>query len=154
MSPVTLASLPDHIDTVVRIGGRVERVDGRRVVVDDGTAQVAARLAAEVEPIEPVLRVGEVLNITGRVRVRSSGRLEVVVRSAADVRRAARLEEATSLTSGEVSTVPLAAALQPPPVAVSGELPLVPLLVAIILGHLRAITAGDGRSAGVETANR
>jgi hypothetical protein len=42
-------------------------------------------------PFEPALDVGEVLNVSGRVRVRAAGRTELLVGSASDVLRAATL---------------------------------------------------------------
>ena len=64
----TLDALDRHADEVVRVGGRVKRIDGRRLTLDDGTAEVDVRLAAAVEPFEPALQVDEVLNVVGRVR--------------------------------------------------------------------------------------
>ena len=108
----TLDSLPRLADELVRVGGRVERVAGRRLTLDDGTAQADVRLASAIEPFEPALRVDEVLNVVGWVRARPGGP-EVVVRSSADVRRTAVAEtpvavspgEATSLTSGQLPDV-------------------------------------------------
>ena len=108
----TLDSLPRLADELVRVGGRVERVAGRRLTLDDGTAQARVRLASAIEPFEPALRVDEVLNVVGWVRARPGGP-EVVVRSRADVRRTAVAEtpvavspgEATSLTSGQLPDV-------------------------------------------------
>lgn len=130
---IALGSLPDFTGNLVRIGGRLERVDGRRLTLDDGTAQATARLTDVVAPIEPALRVGEVLNVMGRVRERSSGRLEVVVRSAADLRRAARLQERATAATGDPRTALLAAAVQSPAALVAAERSMAPALTVAVL---------------------
>ncbi len=85
----TLGSLDALTDRVVRVGGRIDTIEGRRLTLDDGTAQGTVRFADDVVAVEPVLRVGEVINATGRVRSRAGGP-EVLVETAADVSRAAR----------------------------------------------------------------
>ncbi len=84
----TLGKLPELDDRLVKVGGRLERVADRLLTLDDGTAQGSVRLGEGVVEIEPALQVGEVLNVTGRVHPRGRGGHEVVVESAADVRRA------------------------------------------------------------------
>ncbi len=88
----TLGSLGRLTDRVVRVGGRLEAIEGRRLTLADGTGRGTVRIADGVGPLDPELRVGEVVNATGRVRQRT-GRPEVVVQTAADVRRAAALGE-------------------------------------------------------------
>jgi hypothetical protein len=106
---VTLDSLADRAEGVVRVGGRLERLEGTRLTLDDGTAVGHVRLADAVEPIEPPLQVGEVLNVVGRVRERAPGQPEVVVRSAADVSRAASLRSAEPSPGPDEPTALLAA---------------------------------------------
>jgi hypothetical protein len=97
-----LAALQGMVGDLVRVGGRVAAVDGDLLKLDDGTAQVAIRLAAGRDHIEPALRLGEVLNLTGVVRRSDHGGPEVVVRSMADIQRAAslRVTEAASPPPG------------------------------------------------------
>ena len=64
---------------------------------------------AAVAPFEPALQVDEVLNVVGRVRSRSGGRLEVVVRTGADVRRAVVSAPAGRGSSAEMTTLTSAA---------------------------------------------
>ncbi len=97
----TLGSLDGLTDRVVRVGGRIDTVAGRRLTLDDGTAQGTVRFADDVVIIEPELRVGEVINATGRVRSRPGGP-EVIVETAADVSRAAR----SGTPSSERTTLP------------------------------------------------
>ncbi len=88
VTTATLVALDELADHLVRVGGRVKALDGRRLTLDDGTASGTVRLGAAIEPRELALHVGEVVNATGRVQARRTGP-EVVVASAADVRRAA-----------------------------------------------------------------
>ena len=143
----TLDALATLADEVVRIGGRVTRIDGRRLTLDDGTAAVDLRLAAAVEPFEPGLQVDEVLNVVGRVRGRP-GRLEVMVRSSADVRRAVLAEPAgeeapaaaTSLASGRLPDGMAAPELLEGPAVPSDAPPLLPL--ALVLAGLAVLLVG------------
>ncbi len=89
VTTATLGSLGTLADRLVRVGGRVEAVAGRRLTLDDGTASGTIRLGEAIEPLELGLHVGEVVNATGRVRARRTG-AEVVVAAATDVRRASR----------------------------------------------------------------
>jgi hypothetical protein len=86
--PATLASLGDLVDVRVRVGGRLADQQGRRLVLDDGTAAATIVLARGAAVYEPDLHIGEVLNVTGRVRQRPGGGVEVVVLSGADIARA------------------------------------------------------------------
>jgi hypothetical protein len=110
---VTIGALSRFVDRMVRIGGRLEVIDGRRLILSDGTAQASVRLADGVDPIVPSLRVGEVLNIIGLVRERGPGRHEVVVSAAADVRRGSLLEDDRSVSGESDGTTLLAGALGP-----------------------------------------
>ena len=132
----TLGSLAGFVDQVVRIGGRVEAVDGRRLTLDDGTGRGTVRLGDAIEPVALALRVGEVLNATGLVQERRTG-LQVVVAAAADVRRAARPVAApmTALLSGAGSGRDTGLADAPPTAAVvapaTAALDLPPLLALV-----------------------
>jgi hypothetical protein len=143
----TLGSLDTLDDRVVRVGGRVEAIAERRLTLDDGTAQATLRLAASIEPIDPKLQIGEIINATGRVRHRAGGRPEVLVAAAADLRRAASLGyevgDSASTSVTESSEGYDAAVAQSPsaiePVATGDVAPLVlvgglGLMAVILLG--------------------
>ncbi len=93
----TFETLPTLDDQMVRVGGRLEHVTERLLTLHDGTARGNVRLGDAVEAIVPQLRVGEVLNVTGRVHRRARGSHEVVVDSAADVRRAVSLDRPSTV---------------------------------------------------------
>jgi hypothetical protein len=95
LGSATLGSLADLDDAVVRVGGRLTAVEGRVLSLDDGTGRVLARLPAGTLAFDPPLGVGEVLNVSGRVRVRGTAIPEIVVRSQEDVLRAVALEMTT-----------------------------------------------------------
>jgi hypothetical protein len=97
----TLARLEDLRGRVVRVGGRVHAVDGERLTVDDGTARASLQLRGLATHLLPDLRTGLVLNAVGRVRARRGGEMEIVVRDAADIRRAADPVAATPSPSRE-----------------------------------------------------
>ena len=114
----TLAALSELDGSIVRIGGRLERISGQHLTLDDGTARARVRLADAVESIEPALRVGEVLNVTGQVRRRSRGMHEVLVGSASDVRRAVAMVHPTA-RQDDGRLVPLAGSAAIPTVGPS-----------------------------------
>jgi hypothetical protein len=87
----TLAAVKDMVGELVRVGGRVDAVDGDLLKLGDGTAQVLIRIASGGDGLEPALRVGEVLNLTGMVRRPGGGGPEIVVQALADIHRAAAL---------------------------------------------------------------
>jgi len=158
----TLSSLETLDDRLVRVGGRVEAIAQRRVTLDDGTAQGIVRFADAVDPIEPRLRVGEVINATGRVKRRASGRPEVVVEAAADVRRAGALGSGAAQDTSTDRSMPLSASLvvpvgepQPPNVPLRVGAKPIPLalmavaglvIVAIILLSSAALLAWRSRA--------
>ena len=117
----TLGSLETLDDRLVRVGGRVEAIAERRVTLDDGTAKGVIRLADAVERIDPKLEIGEVINAVGRVQRRPSGRPEVIVETAADVRRGATLGRGAAASAPAVRRMPLSA-----PLAASIEEPRMP----------------------------
>ncbi len=92
----------------MRVGGRVESVARRRLTLDDGTARGTVRLADTIGRIDADFEVGEVINVIGRVERRGGRSPEVVVASAADLRRAAAVDIARS-----ESTQPVSAAVAP-----------------------------------------
>jgi DNA/RNA endonuclease YhcR with UshA esterase domain len=104
----TLGSLDALTDRVVRVGGRLEAIDGRHLRLDDGTARGTVRLPTEVESTDPTPRPGEVVNATGRV-VRARNGPEVVVGSLADLRWAATTVAYPAIGALAVESVPAAA---------------------------------------------
>ena len=99
----TFGSLDGLEGRIVRVGGRVEAVAQRRLTLDDGTATGTVRLPDTVERLDPGLEVGEVVNAIGRVERRPGRTPEVVVASAADLRRAATIELAEAGPTRPVS---------------------------------------------------
>jgi hypothetical protein len=91
ISTATLAAVKDMVGEIVRVGGRVDDVDGDLLKLSDGTAQVLIRIASGGDGLEPALQVGEVLNLTGMVRRPGGGGPEIVVQALADIHRAAAL---------------------------------------------------------------
>jgi hypothetical protein len=153
----TLDSLAGLADRLVRVGGRVERIDGRHLTLDDGTAEAAVRLAASVAPFEPPLQVDEVLNVLGRVRGQPGGRLEVVVRTGADIRRAivpapaerGSSETLTTLTSAALPEAATAALTTGTPDAAGGSaLSLLPPLAVALSGLAVLLLGGAAVSQG------
>ncbi len=150
---VTLGSLDVLTDRMVRVGGRLEAVAGRRLTLEDGTGRGTVKLAQGVEPIDPALRVGEIVNAKGRVRAGRGGP-EVVVDSAADVRRAAGVtytaevagsrdpvprEEPSAMASGSEVLVPLSAGPdttrpEPLPLVAAGGLAAAASLLLVLAG--------------------
>jgi hypothetical protein len=129
---VTLGSLDGLEDRVVRVGGRVRTVAGQRLTIDDGTATASVRLAGAAAAIEPAIGIGEVVNASGRVRLRAAGAPEVVVEAPADLRRAANLSwrpvsaAASDRPSAIVAGLPGGAPLSLPVVAPVTDLPADP----------------------------
>jgi DNA/RNA endonuclease YhcR with UshA esterase domain len=115
---VTLASLSEHLDRVVRVGGRLASIDGRRLLLHDGTAAGVVRLPETAADLVAGLVPGEVVNVVGVVRRIGRGGREVVVRSPADVQQAAGLTLA--LTSGD-APAPLELGLDPAAGPAHGE---------------------------------
>ncbi|HZW01150.1 MAG TPA: hypothetical protein VFF55_06230 [Candidatus Deferrimicrobium sp.] len=153
----TLDSLAGLADRLVRVGGRVERIEGRLLTLDDGTAEAAVRLAAAVAPFEPALQLDEVLNVVGRVRGRPGGRLEVLVRTGADVRRAIISASAQRVSSDAVTTLMSAALPEVATAALStgsrdpagsSTLPLLPPLAVALAGLAVLLLGGAAVSQG------
>jgi hypothetical protein len=148
----TLATLGDMVGDLVRVGGRVTAADGDLLELDDGTAHVMVRIAGD-EDLEPALRVGEVLNLTGTVRPTRGGGPGIVVRSVADIQRAAalRVDEAatpeldgaflaasTTLPgNGDAATVPDAPA--PPPMSIEAMVAVAAFVILSLLVGLAGV---------------
>ena len=152
MPSATLDALAGLGDRLVRIGGRVERIEGRLLTLDDGTAEAGVRLAASVAPFEPALQLDEVLNVVGRVRSRPGGRLEVVVRTGADVRRAVVSAPAKGVSPAEMTTLTSAALPEAATAALStgsrepasgSSLPLLPPLAVALAGLAVSCSGGQ-----------
>jgi hypothetical protein len=150
----TFASLAEYTDHVVRVGGRLERAEGARLHLHDGTASGVVRLPDDAIEFGASLAVGEVINVTGRVRDRGSEPPEVVARSMADIQRAASLP-----APGEASPPPagdlVAAALVDEPSDLDGPLaarsrpvelpnPVLAAAAAILVGAVLAAAGAVG----------
>ena len=85
----------------VRVGGLVVANDGVQVVVDDGTATGALRLAGDAAMLLPLLEPGDAIAATGRVLPGPEARIEV--RSAGDVTRLGDLGEALPIDVAELA---------------------------------------------------
>ena len=135
----------------------MERIEGRLLTLDDGTAEAAVRLAASVAPFEPALQLDEVLNVVGRVHLRSGDRLEVVVRTGADVRRAVVSASAEGVSPAEMTTLTSAALPEAATAALStgsrdpaggSTLPLLPPLAVALAGLAVLLLGGAAVSQG------
>ena len=92
---VDLAVLP-AAGTLVRVGGLVVAIDGDRVLVDDGTATAAIRLAGEAAELVDLIETGDAVGAVGRVATGPEGLL-VEVDHAADLVRLGDLGETLPL---------------------------------------------------------
>jgi hypothetical protein len=100
---VDLATLPDHLGELVRIGGLVvARTDGG-FTLDDGTAIGRVELRAEAAAFLELIEPGDALGIVGRVEPGTDGEPLVAATDPAGLVRLGSLGEA----------VPLAAAVAP-----------------------------------------
>jgi hypothetical protein len=137
---VTLGALARHDQRIVRVGGRVQSLQDRRLTLEDGTASGLVRLGQAVGSVAGTIDVGDVVNATGRVKRRGDGRHEVFVMAAADLRQASQLTAtgSSAATMASVTSAPANAweAVPGPQHATTGE-PLgeveIPLLVAALL---------------------
>jgi hypothetical protein len=109
---VALSELAAHEGQRVRIGGRVERFAGERVLVSDGSAVATLLLAGDARPLLLRLRPGLLVNATGLVVRLSEGGLAVRVDSPLDLAIGGRLQPAASSSP---LPVPSAAAQSPLP---------------------------------------
>jgi len=82
---MTLADIAAHEGELVSIGGRIEALDGDRLLVADGTSLAAVRLAPEAAAIGPA-RPGMLINARGTITRTEQGGLEIVVDKAANLR--------------------------------------------------------------------
>jgi hypothetical protein len=152
----SIDSIAEVGDAIVLVGGRLTMIHGRSLTLDDGTGRVVVHLSEGVG-IDPPLRVGEILNVSGRVRVRGTDDPELVVHAADDVLRASTLTlgerdegERTGLLAGTLEASGNDGSADSPPgladadeAAVSAGPPLGLLLLgaAIVLAGL-ALLAG------------
>ena len=81
-----IADLADHVGQVVRVGGLVASLEPDGVTLDDGTAIGRAVFRGPAADLLPLLEVGDVINVTGRVE-RSGDELVVAVTDAAGIAR-------------------------------------------------------------------
>jgi hypothetical protein len=146
---ISLADLADHDTELVFVGGRLDAIDGARLLVNDGTSLAAIRLppAASLGS----LSIGALVNARGQVTRTEQGGLEIVVASLDDIRI---LDALTGLP--EPSSVAFDTELQPKltaaPSSLSGTQPNNAVL-AVVIAALLMLAAGVG-AAGVVIARR
>ena len=153
----TFAELADHTDRMVRVGGRLEGADGPRLHLHDGTASGIVRLPDDSVEFVSSLVVGEVVNVTGRVRQRDDEQPEVVARSLADIQRAASLPDSGGGGSEAIDPVEMIAAGPDAPEAPASDLdaaldhsgtrtdlpiPILAALAALLLSGVVGIVGG------------
>ena len=76
---VALSDLASYVGRHVRVGGRVERRDGARLVIADEAATAVIRLSGRAASLAPLFAGGELINAQGEVERNASGGLEVRV---------------------------------------------------------------------------
>jgi hypothetical protein len=82
--PIALADIASHEGATVLVGGRIEAIDGDRLLLNDGTSTAAVRLASRIGA--PSFSVGALVNARGVVTRTEQGGLEVVVDDATQIR--------------------------------------------------------------------
>lgn len=82
---MALADIAAHEGEQVVVGGRIEAVDGNRLLVSDGTSLAAVRLAPPAMAVGQV-RPGMLINASGTVGRTDQGGLEIVVDDADAIR--------------------------------------------------------------------
>lgn len=82
---MALADIAAHEGELVTVGGRIEAVDGNRLLVNDGTSLAAVRLATP-EVAAGRIRPGMLVNARGLIGRTDQGGLEVVVDDADGIR--------------------------------------------------------------------
>jgi hypothetical protein len=82
---VALSELGSHQGARIRVGGRVERLYGARVMLNDGTATAVLLLEGEAITMARRLSPGSLINATGTVARHADGGLMVVVDDPADL---------------------------------------------------------------------
>lgn len=84
---VALADLASYVGRPVRVGGRVERRDGARLVIADEAATAVIRLSGRAAVLAPLFATGELINAQGEVERNASGGLEIRVDEPGQVER-------------------------------------------------------------------
>lgn len=142
---VTLGALARYDERIVRVGGRVQAMQDRRLTLEDGTASGLVRLGQAVGPVAGTIDVGDVVNATGRVMRRGDGRHEVLVMAASDLRRAAQL---VATGAGTIAGLPVSSTLTAalpggsgPQDATAGE-PRRELALPLLLAAIVSLAAG------------
>jgi len=129
-----------------------------RLHLHDGTASGVVRLPDDSEAFVSSLVIGEIVNVTGRVRARGDEPPEVVARSLADIQRAASLPDAAGEAAGTPQagtwTEPVSSELS---IGAAGELdaaltvaathaglplPLLAVIAAILVGGVASLVGG------------
>lgn len=110
--PADLATLEEHLDSLVRVGGLVAEARPDGFLFDDGTAVGTAVLVGEAASFRELVRPGDAVGLVGRV-VRDSAGLRVVVEDPAGIVRLGALGEVVPIAATRAvdpSAVPVAPA--------------------------------------------
>jgi len=84
---VALADLASYVGRLVRVGGRVDRRDGARLVITDEAATAVIRLSGRAASLAPLFATGELVNAQGVVERNASDGLEIRVDDPSQVER-------------------------------------------------------------------
>jgi hypothetical protein len=140
VAPAAIGDLAAHAGRTVRIGGRIESIQGPRFVLRDDSASVTVRLAGAALPAASSLRVAAIVNATGEVRRADAGGVEVVVSDPAHIRLLSALVVSTptpppARPPEAPNAVPSGADL-PGPVAATSDGLLIAALLAVAAAAL------------------
>jgi hypothetical protein len=156
---VALSELAGHMGERVRVGGRIERVLGERLMISDGTATASIVIGPAARPLLSSLRAGMLVNVIGTVIRHESGGLAVLVEDPADLVVGA--VSAVAAPSARPSSSP--DLTEAPSPATEGEggaptgsdaLPLIVGLLAVLGAVTGSATAFFARRAGTRDAAR
>ena len=107
---VDLATLSEHIGSIVRVGGLLEEVDTNGCSLDDGTAKVWVTLEGDAAAFLPLLQRGDAIGLVGRVVADSArpGGIRIIVRDPSGVVRLGALGEVVPIAAitGGTASVP------------------------------------------------
>ena len=108
---VDLATLSEHIGSMVRVGGLLDEVDAYGVSLDDGTAKVWINLEGDAAAFLPLLQRGDAIGLVGRVVADPTrpGGTRIVVSDPSGVVRLGALGEVVPIAAISAGAVPAAA---------------------------------------------
>ena len=108
---VDLATLSEHIGSMVRVGGLLDEVDADGCSLDDGTAKVWINLEGDAAAFLPLLQRGDAIGLVGRVVADATrpGGTRIVVSDPSGVVRLGALGEVVPIAAISAGAVPAAA---------------------------------------------